>query len=86
MRTRGNLSRFLPHPSPLPLGEGETDSALGLTGCVHRASDGRSASLSQRERAGVRENGRPVRCVPSLTINGPEAQTNLRRAMLGAPN
>ena len=44
----------LPHPGPLPLGEGETDSALDLTGRVDRAFDDRSASLSRRERAGVR--------------------------------
>jgi hypothetical protein len=60
MKTVGIALSFPPHPGPLPPGEGETDAAPGLNGCVVRATDGRSASLSQRERAGVRENGRPA--------------------------
>jgi hypothetical protein len=60
MGARGIVLSVLPHPGPLPLGEGETDAAAGLNGCVEYANRGRADSLSQRERAGVRENGQPT--------------------------
>jgi hypothetical protein len=60
MKNRADASSFLPHPGPLPLGEGVTNSVAGRNGCAEIASGGRSDSLSQRERAGVRENGWPA--------------------------
>ena len=48
--------RFLPHPSPLPLGEGAWPTAFGGDVSILCSSDGLSGSLSQRERAGVRES------------------------------
>ena len=47
----------LPHPGPLPLGEGEPSAALGREEAFGLAKRGRTGSLSQRERVGVRENG-----------------------------
>jgi 1-acyl-sn-glycerol-3-phosphate acyltransferase len=49
--------RFLPHPSPLPLGEGVRASVAGESEASVQAEGGIRLSLSQRERAGVRENG-----------------------------
>ena len=49
------LSTLLPHPSPLPLGEGATQAALVSKGMLRVVEGGGRFSLSQRERAGVRE-------------------------------
>ena len=49
--------RSLPHPSPLPLGEGEASSAFDESEPFGWSGSGRTGSLSQRERVGVRENG-----------------------------
>jgi 1-acyl-sn-glycerol-3-phosphate acyltransferase len=57
MNTGKVAPHVLAHSGTLSLGEGETDAALGLDGCVGFTRDGRVDSLSQRERAGVRENG-----------------------------
>ena len=48
---------FLPHPGPLPLGEGESSAAPGEPNALGWSEGSRTGSLSQRERAGVRENG-----------------------------
>ena len=45
----------LPHPSPLPLGEGADSTALGKISVTGSRDGGRVFSLSQRERAEVRE-------------------------------
>jgi hypothetical protein len=45
----------LPHPGHLPLGEGELVSAFDKADVFGSCSDGMKGSLSQRERAGVRE-------------------------------
>jgi hypothetical protein len=50
-----NMAGPLPHPNPLPLGEGEARSDLDKTGVFGLCSDWLEVSLSQRERAGVRE-------------------------------
>ena len=46
----------LPHPYPLPLGEGAGSSAFRQPERFAFTARGRRFSLSQRERAGVREN------------------------------
>jgi urease accessory protein len=51
------LAVALPHPSPLPLGEGETSPALVSKSPSTAAKEWQVSSLSQRERAGVRESG-----------------------------
>ena len=58
------VGSFLPHPGPLPLGEGGTGAALGAAregaGCrsvSDKTRRRRRRSLAQRERAGVREKG-----------------------------
>jgi hypothetical protein len=68
MNTGGIALSFLPQPGPLPLGEGATDAAVGLSERANPASDGRADSLSRRERAGVRENGVQV-CGLAVAIN-----------------
>ena len=50
----------LPHPGPLPLGEGERSSPLRTSGAAIANQRGLCDSLSQRERAGVRESGHGV--------------------------
>ena len=62
----------LPHPYPLPRGEGERLPAAVGKRALLGSTSGQSGSLSQRERAGVRENGsnlwqlvrRKLRCAP----------------------
>jgi len=49
--------RFLPHPFPLPLGEGTTFTALSKPGRLVSTCRCLRFSLSQRERAGEREKG-----------------------------
>ena len=51
----------LPHPGPLPLGEGASPSVSCVRDAFNKFGRGRTGSLSQRERAGVRENGLPSR-------------------------
>jgi hypothetical protein len=51
-------ANVLPHPGPLPLGEGESTPAIDKTDVLSVCSDWLKASLSQRERAGVREKAR----------------------------
>ena len=51
-----NSRAVLPHPGPLPLGEGASQSAAEFSERVAREGDGMPFSLSQRERAGVRES------------------------------
>lgn len=51
------IERVLPHSSPLPLGEGEASSACDESEPFGWSRSGRTGSLSQRERVGVRENG-----------------------------
>ena len=53
----------LPHPSPLPLGEGASQSASEFIERVSREGDGMRFPLSQRERAGVRENAAHARVI-----------------------
>ena len=50
------MAAVLPHPYPLPLGEGAASPALRQPERLLSAARGRQFSLSQRERAGVREN------------------------------
>jgi PelA/Pel-15E family pectate lyase len=56
-----NLPGFLPHPSPLLLGEGAAQSIIGRSQSLSFSRDGRPFSLSQRERAGAREERQPQR-------------------------
>ena len=60
---RGSLNSAapLPHPNPLPLGEGTTSAALELPVRPDTSQRGLRFPLSQRERAGVRENAWPIR-------------------------
>ena len=51
-----NYDDALPHPAPLPLGEGATLTAPPTTQPPLANDRGQTFSLSQRERAGVREN------------------------------
>ncbi len=53
---RGIFVAVLPHPGPLPLGEGATSTALVPSGRSTLARGGLRSSLSKRERAGVRES------------------------------
>ena len=62
MNTHACRHTILPHPNPLPLGEGMPQSALSLPLALPAVTDPKSikegakrSSLSQRERAGVRE-------------------------------
>ncbi len=50
------VEAILPHPSPLPLGEGATSAASRPAVRLCVVEGGRRFSLSQRERAGVRES------------------------------
>jgi outer membrane protein assembly factor BamB len=52
---RRKHAAVLPHPDPLPLGEGETQPALVTRSGVSSSARRRACSLSQRERVGVRE-------------------------------
>ena len=61
-----NRRTALPHPGPLPLGEGEPCAAPGAGAATAISGGGRTGSLSQRERAGVRENA-PERAADALT-------------------
>ena len=53
----------LPHPGPLPLGEGESISALDKTGGFGLCSDWLKGSLSQREGWGEGEGQANSMCV-----------------------
>ena len=64
----GNYDAALPHPNPLPLGEGATLTAPPTMQPPLANDRGQIVSLSQRERAGVRENA----------SSKPEAQDSLR--------
>ena len=55
VRAPGVPAVIPPHPGPLPPGEGVTGSALAHAGRTAPTCDGLTFSLSQRERAGVRE-------------------------------
>ena len=63
--SRGNeVGRFppdhaLPHPSPLPLGEGARPALAGRPGASGWRSRSTRSSLSRRERAGLRGNSPP---------------------------
>jgi hypothetical protein len=63
--SRGNeVGRFppdhaLPHPGPLPLGEGARPALAGRSGASGSRSRWTRGSLSRRERAGVRGNSPP---------------------------
>ena len=65
-------SSVLPHPGPLPLGEGATSTVTRTSGRLNIAVRGRRFSLSQRERAGVREKPCDYR-----NAGKPEAHPNL---------
>ena len=52
-RTGNEAGHFLPHPGPLPMGEGATSAATRQPESVHPFKRGLRFSLSQR--AGVRE-------------------------------
>jgi type II secretory pathway pseudopilin PulG len=56
-----NSPGVLPHPSPLPLGEGVSLSITEGSKGPRFFADGRLFSLSQRERAGAREKLQPTR-------------------------
>ena len=68
------LAAVLPHPNPLPLGEGAGSPALRPPERFLAAERRQLFSLSQRERAGVREHA-------SIT---PERQRLRRRRRFGA--
>ena len=59
--------RRLPHPSPLPLGEGARSPASRLSERFDFIARGRPFSLSRRERVGVRENGLVLAIAYKLT-------------------
>ncbi len=50
-------SEFSPSPRPSPAGRGGSTASFGVTLRVRYFDRGLTCSLSQRERAGVRENG-----------------------------
>ena len=54
------MENALPHPGPLPLGEGASPAASEQKERAPPPGDGLRFSLSQRERAGVRENASPL--------------------------
>ncbi len=73
-----------PHPSPLPLGEGASQSASELSERISHEGDGMRFFLSQRERAGVRESAThsrvTIKCVsgrfrPRMTDDRSLSQT-----------
>ncbi|NBV20543.1 MAG: efflux RND transporter permease subunit [Proteobacteria bacterium] len=67
-----NAASVLPHPNPLPLGEGTAQAtASNSQSPPTQARDGGSSPLSQRERAGVRENG------PGISNNAPVSHAPL---------
>jgi hypothetical protein len=65
-----NSPSLLPHPGPLPLGEGEWNSDVDEADVLGLCSDWLEGSLSQRERAEVREKLHPllVRYSHSATV------------------
>jgi hypothetical protein len=80
---RWSLPSVLPHPSPLPLGGGVSQSIGDKSESSRFSTDGRPFSLSQRERAGVREELQPPRDVgPYPTASGCLKGTLSRRAIL----
>ena len=79
------LPSLLPHPGPLPLGEGDSQPAFEQTDAPVVSGRGRRCSLSQRERVRVRENGHSLDALPFSGRRSVIAHLTLALLLLCAP-
>jgi len=70
---------FSPSPQPSPAGRGRTAASVRSAGGNRKDERGRCCPLSQRERAGVRENGHEVsNGFNQITLSAPLISTRLQ--------